>query len=257
VRFSTVVAALCLGCAGTAPSTRATPSGAPPSANHTQPPASDALARALMPSIEKMVAPELRGAPVRIVATAGPVRGWVAAAVSPPYREFPTVIFFRAAADGSWSRVFEGLIPGVQGQRTSLLDLHTRGQAFDYTVGPDDAPVTPELVPKILALAAKNHLSTVVHAYFFHSHPAGPEPYFVDRRDTYAIAKRLLPGEYESYPRAECTMFDIPETERIFLTEGSGALLLTAETANGQRWAYSWTDVDERGLLVGKTVDAR
>jgi hypothetical protein len=207
--------------------------------------------------IERMVAPDIGGAPVRIVATAGPVAGWVAAAVSPPYREFPTVVLFRASGDGTWRRVFEGFIPGVQGERTKLLDPHTIGMAFDYTVNEGDGTVPPAAIPKIIELGASNHLSTVVHAYFFHSHKAGPEPYFVDRRATYALAKKLFPGEYDSYPRTECTMFDIPETKRIAMTEGGGGLSLLAETANGQSWTFGWTGVDERGLLVGKTVDAR
>ena len=110
---------------------------------------------------------------------------------------------------------------------------------------------------KAVALSTKNHLSTVAHAYFMHAHPSGAEPYFADRTATYALAKRLFPGEYDSYPRDGCTMFDIPETKRITLSERSGGMALEAETANGQTWVFGWTGVDERGLLVDKTVDAK
>jgi hypothetical protein len=207
------------------------------------------------PAIERMIAPQLGGAPLKILAVAGPVGGWLAVAVSPPYREFPTVVLFRSGQDGAWSRVFEALTPGVQPQRSSLLDLHTRGQAFDSTIG-EGSPITPDAIAKILSVSRRNHVVVVAHAYFFHGHQAGAEGYFVDRTATYELARRFFPGEYERYPRTECTMFDVPALRRIDLRSKGDRLLLSAQTQNGQTWFIGWSGVDDQGLLTGKTVDA-
>ena len=227
------------------------PAAAPPAAAARAEPA--ALVASVEPAIQRMIAPELGGTPLKILSVAGPVSGWLAVAVAPPYREFPTVVLFQATPDGSWSRVFEALTPGVQGQRSPLLDLHTTGRAFDMTVG---GPVTPDTIAKVLPLS-KKELVTVAHAYFFHHHQTGAESYFVDRTATYELAQRLFPGEYEQYPRDECTMFDVPALTRINLLTAQRRFFLTAQTDNGQTWVIGWDGVDARGLLTGKTVDAK
>ncbi len=198
---SSIFALLLSACAAGHPAAapEAGKASAPPVAAGAEP---AALVASVQPAIQRMVAPDLGGAPLKILSVAGPVRGWLAVAVSPPYREFPTVVLFRSKPDGSWSRVFEALTPGVQGRHSPLLDLHTTGKAFDYTVGTQK--VTPDVIAKVLPLS-KGDLVTVAHAYFFHSHQAGAESYFVDRTATYDLAKRLFPGEYEQYPRDECT----------------------------------------------------
>lgn len=191
---------------------------APPPAARAEP---AALVAAVQPAIQRMIGPDLGGTPLKILSVAGPVRGWLAVAVSPPYREFPTIVLFRSRPDGSWSRVFEALTPGVQARRTPLLDLHTTGKAFDYTVGA--GKVTPDAIAKVLSVS-NGALVTVAHAYFFHSHQAGAESYFVDRTATYDLAQRLFPDEYEQYPRDECTMFDVPALKRINLLTAEGRL---------------------------------
>ena len=189
------------------------------------------------PAIRRLVAAGTDGAPLEIVAVAGPVRGWAAVAVSPPYREFPTVVLFRVGQDGSWNRVFEGLIPGVQAQPSGLLDLHAKGQAIDYTIS-GGARVTAETIEKAVSVSRSKQLATVAHAFFFHGHPAGKDNYFVDRTATYDLAQRLFPGDYEEYPRTECTMFDVPAVRRIELTAAANHLVLTAQTNNAQSWVH-------------------
>jgi hypothetical protein len=209
----------------------------------------------LQPAIQRMIAPQV-GVPLKVLAVAGPVRGWLAVAVLPPYREFPTVVLFRLQ-DGSWSRVFEALTPGVRARPSNLLDLHTKGKALDYTVGDGEQRLTPEVIAKVLSLSSSKKLAIVAHAYFFHSHEAGAENYFVDRTATYDLARRLFPGEYEMYPRTECTMFDVPAVRQIDFGSKGERLLLTVRTDNGQTWLIGWNGVDDRGLLTGKTVDAK
>jgi hypothetical protein len=152
--------------------------------------------------------------------------------------------------------VFEGLTPGVQPQRSRLLDLHTKGKAFDYTIG-EGQRITADMVTKVLSLSTSKKLVTVAHAYFFHGHETGEESYFVDRTATYELALRLFPGEYEKYPREECTMFDIPAIRQIDLASMGDRWVLTTRTDNAQTWTISWNGVDDRGLLTGKSVDAR
>jgi hypothetical protein len=203
-----------------------------------------------------MVAPDLGGNRLKIVEVAGPVRGWVAVSVSPPYREFPTIVLFRLAQAGTWTRVFEALTPGVQAKPSRLLDLHATGQAFDFTVG-EGSRVTPDSIAKVVSVSRNKQLATVAHAYFFHSHPAGLENYFVDRTATYDLARRLFPGEYDEYPRDKCTMFDVPALRRIVLRSEGERLVLTVETDNRQTWVIGWKGVDDRGFLTGKTVEAK
>jgi hypothetical protein len=244
------------GAAVPAPSSAPAPTSvtAPAPASAPAPVAPVALSPATFePAIGRMVASNVGGAPVKVLAVAGPVEGWVAVAVSPPYREFPTVVLFRAGRDGAWTRVFEGLMPGVQSKPTGLLDLHTTGHAFDFTI---DGPAKSKPLDIVLSTGSKRGLATVAHAYFFHAHPAGADNYFVDRTATYELARRLFPDEYDIYPRTECTMFDVPAIVRIDLASKDQRLVLTADTNNGQRWVITWTGVDDRGLLTGKTVDA-
>jgi hypothetical protein len=203
-----------------------------------------------------MVAPDVGGKPLKIVEVVGPVRGWVAVSVSPPYREFPSIVLFQLAQKGTWTRVFEALIPGVQRNRSSLLDLHANGHAFDYTIG-EDSRVTLDGIAKVVASSRRKQLATVAHAYFFHAHPAGAENYFVDRTATYDLARRLFPGEYERYPRDECTAFDVPAVRRIDLGSNGERLVLTIRTDNGQTWVIGWSGVDDRGFLTDKTTDAK
>ena len=48
-----------------------------------------------------------------------------------------------------------------------------------------------------------------------------------------------------------------PEAVLAVLRDVIDGLLLAVEIENGQHWNVSWTDVDGRGLLTNKTVDAR
>lgn len=228
------------------------PAATPPLLSQAPPP-SPAL---FQPAIQRMIAPGIGAAPFAIRAIAGPVKGWAAVAISPPYREFPTIVLFHAAEDGSWRRVFEGLTPGVQPQRSALLDLHTKGEAIDYAVGGEGSLVTRSVIETILSLSTSQELVTVAHAYFLHAHPAGQESYFVDRTATYELARRFFPGEYEKYPRTNCTMFDVPAIREVALDAEMDRLVLTAVTDNAQTWVISWRGVDERGLLTDKITDA-
>lgn len=206
-------------------------------------------------AIQRMVAPDIGGKPLKIIEVVGPVQGWVAVSVSPPYREFPTVVLFRFVRDGTLQRVFEALMPGVQPTRSDLLDLHTKGKAFDYTVG-KDSWVTLDSMANVVLASRRRQLVTVAHAYFFHAHPAGANDYFVDRTATYDLARRLFPGAYEKYPHDECTMFDVPALVRIDLRSRGESLVLTVQTDNGQTWRIGWNGADDRGFLTAKTVDA-
>jgi hypothetical protein len=136
------------------------------------------------------------------------------------------------------------------------LDLHAKGQAIDYTIS-GGARVTAETIDKAVSVSRSKQLATVAHAFFFHGHPAGKDNYFVDRTATYDLARRLFSGDYEEYPRTECTMFDVPAVRRIELTAAADHLVLTAQTNNAQSWVITWTGTDDRGFLTGKTVDAR
>ena len=52
-------------------------------------------------------------------------------------------------------------------------------------------------------------------------------------------------------------MFGVPALRRIDLSSEGGRLVLTTETDNGQTWVIGWNDVDDRGFLTGKPVDAK
>src|SRR5262249_37422792 len=151
-------------------------------------------------AIRRMVVADIAGKPLKILEVVGPVGGWIAVSLSPPYREFPTVVLFHFRPDATLQRVFEALMPGVQPTRSDLLDLHTKGKAFDYTVG-KDSRVTVDSMANVVSVSRRKRLVTVAHAYFFHAHPAGADDYFVDRTATYDLARRLFPGAYEKYSR--------------------------------------------------------
>lgn len=191
---------------------------------------------------------------VHIVQVTRAVDGWAVAALRPPYRDFPNVVVFRF--DGNhWRPLEEGLLLGVQPYRSPALDLHTVGVAFDYSVGTKDLESAQDVVDQLTAMGKAKGLVTVAYRRFFHSHLSGRAPYHIDRRFAEALALKLFGSEYSHFPASECTMFDVPEIDRVSLTQEGDSISLNAKTQNGQIWTVQWRS-DETSALRDKVVDA-
>ncbi len=90
----------------------------------------------------------------------------IAAALRPAFRQTPTLIFFRRTADGTLSRIVEGLAPGPLTPLSGRLkDSHTQRVGVDMTPDPGPKPLDTLAFVRI-AMAQK--FSVVVYRTFFH-----------------------------------------------------------------------------------------
>lgn len=212
------------------------------------------LARQLESDLPALVGPDLAPEPAVVLHVTQEMQDWVAASIRPPYREFPNVILYHRE-DGAerWIRVEEGLLLGLQPDRSGLLDLHTQGKAFDIVV--DGSPeLTPEIIDKVDTVARSSGLLTVAYLGFVHHHSQGAERYFIDKTDYLRLGNELFDGRYSRLPRDSCTSYDTPAIGSLSLTRDGEQVVLVAETDNGQTWRVSWTGADSRGRLVGKAI---
>ena len=191
--------------------------------------------------------------PIRIISTTSPVKGLSAAAIEPPYREFPNVLLFQFN-DGAqrWIRVLEGLSLGLQTDVSRVFDLHRRGDAIDLNM---DESYTAEMREWFSPNARGRGWVPVQYDSFQHLHPSGHETYYLDKRRYTQLAKDLLIWR-DSYPNTECTLFDVPELDQISLAYDAGRYTLTARTANEQQWTVTFTGIDGAGKLLDKAVSA-
>lgn len=213
--------------------------------------------RLLVPSA---LAAELPGDAAKVEEVTAPVEGWVAARIAAPYRDFPNVVLFQwDQARGAWTRVPEALSLGLCRCVSGTLDLHTgeSDQILDMTLGKEAiTPSNPKIKAMVKEVNAKGGVASL-YPGFLHVHPAGKAPYFLDKTWLDRLGPKLMGQLYQGIRRRDCSRHDALPLQRVRLAKADGgAMQLTAQAMNDQRWTVRWTGVGEGGWLAGKAVDA-
>jgi len=206
------------------------------------------------------VAAELPGDEAKVEEVTPPVDGWVAARISATYRDFPNVVLFHwDAARGAWVRVPEALSLGLCHCVSGTLDLHTAesDEVLDMSLGKEPiAPSNPKLRAMVKAINVKGGVASL-YPWFLHVHPAGKAPYFLDKTWFDRLGPKLVGTLYKGIRRRDCSRYDALPLHSVQLARvDGGAVQLTAQAMNDQRWTVRWTGVDEGGWLAGKGVEA-
>lgn len=191
--------------------------------------------------------------PLRVRSITSPVNGMTAVAIEPPYREFPNVVLFRFDDSAKrWRRVFEGLTIVIDPDVSHVLDVHTVGEAIDFS-RPKPSEERAFLVDHGYGLG----WVPVSYDKFIHVHPSGTESYYLDKRGFAKLATALVPSIKWSSIDTECTLFDVLDIYRISLSHDSGHFELVARTVNHQEWTVTFTGTDGDDYLAHKVIQAR
>ncbi|HVE88040.1 MAG TPA: PDZ domain-containing protein [Myxococcales bacterium] len=242
----------------------ASPAPAPPAPAPAPAPAPPEIG-ALRAEVRLLLAPstvaaELPADAAKVEEVTPPVDGWVAARIATTYRDFPNVVLFhRDVARGAWTRVPEALSLGLCRCVSGTLDLHTAesDEVLDMTLGKEAvSPSNPKIKAMVKEINAKGAVASL-YPGFLHIHPAGKASYFLDKTWLDRLGPRLVGHLYQGIRRRDCSRHDALPLHSIRLAKGEdGAMQLTAQAMNDQRWTVRWTGVDEGGWLAGKAVDA-
>lgn len=196
---------------------------------------------------------ELEGmSSMKILNVTNPVKGMVAVAIHPPYREFPNVILFRFdEVKGRWQRVFEGLTLGLTPKGSEILDIHTVGYGVDIK-----AVDSGRAMDVVTDTALSRGFMVVEYEKFFHLHPVGPEGYFLDKKSHTRLIKRLFPRKKDSIYDLQCALYNVPDIVSLSLSYEGTRFVLKAVTDNNQAWSVGFAGVDASGRLDRKVIDA-
>jgi len=177
--------------------------------------------------------------------------------LTPPYREFPNVIFFKTIK-GTYRRIFEGLTIGIVDSTSAILDLHTLGIAVDAYIGNSPNLDFSSADMKKLIVACKNkNTPIIIYRNFMHMHPMPSieAAYVIDKTNflTLAIAffnKTCRSGYWEGYSTDECMMYDLPRIFSMDFKYLNNRYIVAAHTSNNQNWDISFSDADDANCFL-------
>lgn len=195
----------------------------------------------------------------KIISVSETVDDVLAAALVPPYREFPNIILFKVdPKDGSLKRIYEAFCLGIQDSPSGLLDLHTIGNAVDFSVDKDAVMSLGDKKTKtIIETFEKEGGAIVLYGKFFHGHfgQQTRQRYLLDKTQYKKFALALLGERYNEYPDQECMMYDTPKLRDVKFSKKDGTYRLAVKTSNNQKWTVTFRGVDAEGrYLLDKTI---
>jgi len=181
-----------------------------------------------------------------------------------PYREFPGVILIKKdIKTNKWIRTFECLSPGIQPQKSDLLDWHTEKCGVDFMTDKETVySFQNQKMKKLMESTIENKQGVfILYQNFIHMNTSDSviskqfEPYTVDKTLYFDYANKLFENEYDKYPKDNCTMFDTPKIVTCTFEKNSGMYEIRIKTDNSQLWFYSFKGIDDsfRYLLNKKT----
>jgi hypothetical protein len=183
----------------------------------------------------------------------------IAVSLIPPYREFPNIILFKVnQKDGSLSRIYEALCLGIQDEPSGVPDLHTVGNAIDFTFNKNAPMSLDDKTAKSAISSFEKEGGTIVpYGKFFHGHfgQRTKQRYLIDKTQYKKFALALLGERYNEYPDQECMMYDTPNLREIKFFKKDGKYNIAAKTANNQKWTVTFKDVDaDNKYLIDKSI---
>ena len=163
--------------------------------------------------------------------------------IEPRLRQTPTVLLFSRAADGSWVRIAEGLVPGrlvrVSGRFT---DTHTLGLAADLTAGDGSR----DMIERMLGAGAASGMSFVAYRGFLHADNRQNATFIVDLQDW-----ALPPGVEKT---CESYEFSSVQSMRIGRLAGGGASRFLVALTEDDVTVYRITSISPSGRLAATSV---
>ncbi len=195
----------------------------------------------------------------KIVSMSETVDNVLAAALTPPYREFPNIILFKVdPKDGSLRRIYEALCLGIQDAPSGLLDLHTIGNALDFTFNKDALMSLDDKTAKsALSSYEKEGGTLVLYGKFFHGHfgQQTRQRYLLDKTQYKRFALALLGERYNEYSDQECMMYDTPNLQEVKFFKKDGKYHLAVKTSNNQKWTVTFKGIDaDNRYLIDKSI---
>ncbi len=195
----------------------------------------------------------------KIISISETVDNVLAAALVPPYREFPNIILFKVdPKNGSLKRIYEALCLGIQDAPSGLLDLHTIGNAIDFTFNKDALMSLDDKTAKSAVSSFEKEGGTLVlYGRFFHGHfgQQTRQRYLLDKTQYKRFALALLGERYNEYSDQECMMYDTPNLREIEFSKKDGKYHLAVKTSNNQKWTVIFSGVDsDNRYLTNKAI---
>lgn len=182
-----------------------------------------------------------------------------------PYKEFPSVILFsKNPTTNKWSRVFEGLSPGIQESSSGdLYDWHKVSPSLgkDFATSDTANNFYGERVKQLVESVSVGKGILIPYQSFFHLHTiSDPKsqsfvPYTIDKTKYRNFGNQLFKNRYDAYPKRDCGMYNSPSIEDVNFEFKDNKYVLVAKTDNKQQWTYTFDKVDSEGkFLENKTI---
>jgi hypothetical protein len=205
---------------------------------------------------------------IEIVKIHGPIDNILVVEINPPYREFPSIVFFKKN-QSDWELVFEGLSPGISDKHSELLDWHTKKLGVDMILAFENLEFNLFDNSKIKKIIERtkledNEIILIPYQKFFHMHmiESGKKKkkkkfmsYTIDKTSYQKFAMALLPSWDKSYPNDNCMMFNTPKIKKLNFEKTENKYLVSVETYNNQIWEYSFEGIDEDKMyLLNKRI---
>ena len=184
-----------------------------------------------------------------------------------PYREFPSVILIKKdIKTNKWIRTFECLSPGIQPQKSDLLDWHSEKCGVDFTTDKEtNYSFQDQKMRKLIeSTMDKNQGVFILYQNFIHLNTSDSintkhfDAYTIDKTLYFDFANDLFENEYKKYPKDNCMMYDTPKIIDCKFEKNNGIYEILCKTDNSQLWVYSFKGIDNSyRYLLDKKINVQ
>ena len=184
-----------------------------------------------------------------------------------PYREFPSILLFsKDASTNKWTRVFEGLSPGIQDTPSDLYDWHKVSPSLgkDFATSDTANNFYGARVKQLVEAAGFQKATIIPYQNFFHFHATGDPKsqsfatYTIDKTKYRNYANQLFNNKYNTYPKKDCRIYNSPTVSEVSFEFKDNKYVIVAKTENKQQWTYTFDRVDsESKYLENKTIEVQ
>lgn len=179
-----------------------------------------------------------------------------------PYREFPSIILLsKNPATNTWTRVFEGLSPGIQEEPTGLYNWDKAGLGKDFSTKDTANNFSGERVRQLIDAVSVKKSVIIPYQNFLHFYSSGDPNsqefagYTVDKTSYRNFANRLFKNKSDVFAKKDCSVYNTPTITDATLEFKNNQYILIAKTDNKQLWTYTFDKVDnEAKFLVNKSI---
>jgi hypothetical protein len=186
------------------------------------------------------------------------------ALVELPYREFPSILVFsKNPTTNKWTRVLEGLSPGIQESASDMYDWHKVSPSLgkDFATKDTANNFSSNRVVQLVDAVGFQKAVIIPYQNFFHYHTLGDPksqpfaPYTIDKTKYRNFGNLLFKNRFDAYPKMDCGIYNSPGIDDVSFEFKDNKYILVAKTDNKQQWTYTFDKVDgDVKYLVNKTI---